>query len=36
MGVKVQERKGTYRYLTFGLLTLLFTISMALSAFGGS
>jgi len=32
MGVKVQERKGMVRYLTFGLLTLLFTISMAVTA----
>jgi TPR repeat protein len=35
MGVKMRERKGTVRYLTFGLLTLLFTISMAFTAFGG-
>jgi len=32
MGVKVRERKGMYRYLAFGLLTLLFSISMAVTA----
>jgi TPR repeat protein len=35
MAAKVRNRKGMYRYLTFGLLTLLFTISMAVTAFGG-
>jgi TPR repeat protein len=35
VGVKARESKGTYRYLTFGLLTLLFTVSMAVTAFGG-
>jgi TPR repeat protein len=35
MGVKVWERKGTYRYLTVGLLILLFTTSMAVAAFVG-
>ncbi|MGZ8447263.1 MAG: tetratricopeptide repeat protein [Candidatus Deferrimicrobiaceae bacterium] len=35
MRVNVRERKWTYRYLTFGLLTLLFSISMAVPAFGG-
>ena len=35
MGGKVRERKWTYRYLAFSLLTLLFTISMAVTAFGG-
>jgi TPR repeat protein len=35
MGVKVRERKGMYRHLTFGLLSLLFTISMAVSAYSG-
>ena len=32
MAVKVQERKGMYRYPTVGLLTLLFSISMAVTA----
>jgi len=35
MAVKVRERKWTYRYLMFSLLTLLFTISMSVTAFGG-
>ncbi|MGA7103948.1 MAG: tetratricopeptide repeat protein [Candidatus Deferrimicrobiaceae bacterium] len=35
MGVKVRERKWMYRFPTFGLLTLLFSVSMAFSAFGG-
>ena len=35
MGVKVQERKGIVRCLSFGLLTFLFTISIAVTAFGG-
>jgi TPR repeat protein len=35
MGIKVRGSKGTYRYLTFGLLTLLFSTSLAFSAFGG-
>ena len=35
MGVNVREHKGTYRYLTFGLLTLLFSTSLAVIAFGG-
>ena len=35
MAVKVQGRKGMYRNLTFGLLTLLFTISIGVTAFGG-
>ena len=35
MGVKVQGRKGMYRYLAFGLLILLFSSSLAVSAFGG-
>ena len=35
MGVKVRERKGMYRYLTFGLLTLLFSTSLVFPAFGG-
>ena len=35
MGVKVRERKGMYRYLTFGLLTFLFTISMAVTVYSG-
>ena len=35
MGVKIRKRKGMYRYLTFGLLTLLFTISMAITAYSG-
>ena len=30
MGVKVRERKGTYRYLTVGLLIILFHISMVI------
>ena len=35
MGVKVRGRKGTYRYLIVGLLTLMFTISIGVTAFGG-
>jgi TPR repeat protein len=35
MGVKVRERKGTYRYLAVGLLILLFHVSIAVSGFGG-
>jgi TPR repeat protein len=35
MGVNVRKRKGMYRYLTFGLLTFLLSISMAVTAFGG-
>jgi len=35
MGVQVQGRKGTYRYLTFGFLTLLFSTSLAVSATAG-
>src|SRR3990172_6594464 len=35
MGVKVRERKGMDRYLTFGFLILMFSISMTVSAFGG-
>ena len=35
MGVKVLKHEGTYRYLAFGLLVLLFSISMTVSAFGG-
>src|SRR4030065_494629 len=35
MGVKVRERKGTYRYFTFVLLTLLISSSLAVAAFGG-
>jgi TPR repeat protein len=35
MGVKVRERKGMYRYPTVGLLTLLFSASLAVTAFGG-
>src|SRR3990172_6612297 len=31
----MRERKGTYRYLAVGLLTLLFSISMAVTAFAG-
>jgi len=30
MGVKVRERKGTYRYLTVGLLIILFHISLVI------
>src|SRR3989304_3508082 len=30
MGVKVRERKGLYRYLTVGLLIILFHISLAI------
>ena len=32
MGVKEQDRKGTYRYLTFGLLILLISTSLAVTA----
>jgi len=35
VGVKVLKHEGTYRYLAFGLLVLLFSISMTVSAFGG-
>ena len=35
MGAKVRGLKGTYRYLTFGLLTLLISTSLAFSTFGG-
>ena len=35
MVVMVRERKGTYRYLAVGLLTLLISTSLAFSAFGG-
>jgi TPR repeat protein len=35
MSVKMRGCKGMYRYLTFGLLTLLLTISTAVTAFGG-
>jgi len=35
MCVKVRKRKGMYRYLTFGLLTLLLTLSMAVTAYSG-
>ena len=35
MGFMVRERKGMYRYLTFGLLTILFTISLAVTAYAG-
>jgi TPR repeat protein len=35
MGAKVRGLKGTYRYLTFGLLTLLISTSLAFPAFGG-
>ena len=35
MSVKVRKHKGTYRYLAVGLLILLFSISMTVSAFGG-
>jgi len=35
MGVKVKGRIGTYRYLIVGLLTLLVTISIGVTAFGG-
>jgi len=35
MGVKGRIRKGMVRFLTFGLLTLLFSLSMVFSAFGG-
>jgi hypothetical protein len=33
--VKVRERKGTYRHMAFGLLTLFISTSLAFSAFGG-
>ena len=32
MGVKVRGRKGMYLYLTFGLLTLLISVSMAITS----
>jgi len=32
MAVKVRERKGMYRYLTVGLLTFLFSTSLAITA----
>ena len=32
MSVKVRERKGMYRYLTVGLLTFLFSTSLAITA----
>ncbi|MGA6993756.1 MAG: hypothetical protein WBX50_07645, partial [Candidatus Deferrimicrobiaceae bacterium] len=35
MAVKVRGRKGKYLYLMVGLLTLLFSTSMAVTAFGG-
>jgi len=35
MDGNVRERKGTYRHPAFGLLTFLFSLSMAVSAFGG-
>ena len=35
MGVKVRGRKGTYRYLIVGLLTLLISISMAVTSYSG-
>jgi len=35
MSVKVRKHKGTHRYLAVGLLILLFSISMTVSAFGG-
>ena len=35
MGLKVRGLKGMYRYLTFGLLTLLISISMAVTAYSG-
>jgi len=35
MSVWGQDRKGTYRYLTFVLLTLLFSTSLAVSAYSG-
>ena len=35
MGVGGRNRKGMVRFLTVGLLTLLFSLSMAFSAFGG-
>lgn len=35
MGVKVRERKRTYRYLAVGLLILLFNILITVSGFGG-
>jgi TPR repeat protein len=34
MGGKVRERKDRYRYLTFGLLTLVISTSLAFSACG--
>ena len=36
MGVRGQERKELYRYLTFGLLTLLVSTSLAVAVFGGA
>src|SRR4030066_1927926 len=35
MGVRVLERKGTYRYLAVGLLILLLSISMTVTAYTG-
>jgi TPR repeat protein len=35
MGIKVRQRKVTYRYLAVALLTLLFSTSLAVTAFGG-
>ena len=35
MGVKVRGRKGMYRYQTFVLLTLLFSASLAVTAYSG-
>src|SRR4030065_430137 len=35
MGVRVLERKGTYRYLAVGLLILLLSISMTVTAYSG-
>jgi len=35
MGVKMRERKGTYRYLIVGLLTLLISTSLVVTSFAG-
>jgi len=35
MGDKLRERKGTYRYLAFGLLPLLVSTSLAVTAYSG-
>lgn len=35
MGIRGRERKGLYRYLTFVLLTLLFSTSLAVTAYSG-